>query len=265
MNMKKYKGAVFFDIDGTLIDERIGVSRPTESTREAIERLKKNGYLTGIATGRAKCYLCDLAVNFDCYITCNGAVVELGGETVYADHIDTARQTELIRYLDENGFGYAFETLEYCYYGGDRRDAFLRVVEESNLNRACFVPMEDPTIKTFKAMISFDSEDQLAALRARFGQEFDIAQHHHDPEADVNRFGVSKATGIKKAIELAGIGIESIYAFGDGANDVDMFCAVGCGIAMTPHSPLLGPYAKMIAGGVADGGIFRALREIGLI
>ena len=42
-DIKKYKGAVFFDVDGTLIDERIGVRVPTEATRDAIARLRENG------------------------------------------------------------------------------------------------------------------------------------------------------------------------------------------------------------------------------
>ena len=100
--MKKYKGAGFFDIDGTLIDERIGVSAPTESTKNAISLLRKNGYFVGVATGRAKCYMCDLGIDFDCYVTCNGAVVEIGGAVVYTDYMDEKRQREMIAYLDEN-------------------------------------------------------------------------------------------------------------------------------------------------------------------
>lgn len=36
------KGIVFFDFDGTLVDETKKIFRPTETTLESIERLKEN-------------------------------------------------------------------------------------------------------------------------------------------------------------------------------------------------------------------------------
>ena len=38
--MKQYKGAVFFDVDGTLVDERLKIYHPTPKTAEAIGRLR---------------------------------------------------------------------------------------------------------------------------------------------------------------------------------------------------------------------------------
>ena len=35
----KYKGAVFFDYDGTLADDRCGIHLPTETTRKALKKL----------------------------------------------------------------------------------------------------------------------------------------------------------------------------------------------------------------------------------
>ena len=46
--MKKY---IFFDIDGTLTDNRTGKIVP--SAREALDKLRKNGHFFAIATGRA--------------------------------------------------------------------------------------------------------------------------------------------------------------------------------------------------------------------
>ena len=66
--MKNYKGAVFFDVDGTLVDERLEIFKPTSKTIESIQKLKENGYLVGIATGRARCYVPDMGIDFDCYV-----------------------------------------------------------------------------------------------------------------------------------------------------------------------------------------------------
>ena len=38
------KGLVFFDYDGTLVDERDGIYAPTTQTIESVSKLQKNGY-----------------------------------------------------------------------------------------------------------------------------------------------------------------------------------------------------------------------------
>ena len=85
--MKDYKGAVFFDVDGTLVDERLKIYQPTEMTKQAIARLKENGYLVGIATGRSRCYTPKTDIDFDCYVTSNGAVAEVDGKEIHNDFI----------------------------------------------------------------------------------------------------------------------------------------------------------------------------------
>ena len=50
---KQYKGAVFFDVDGTLVDERKKIYKPTAATKSAIKKLRETDWLVGIATGRS--------------------------------------------------------------------------------------------------------------------------------------------------------------------------------------------------------------------
>ena len=50
--MKKYKGAVFFDYDGTLVDEVDHIKTVTPKTLEAIRRLQDNGYAALLCSGR---------------------------------------------------------------------------------------------------------------------------------------------------------------------------------------------------------------------
>ena len=262
---KKYRGAVFFDVDGTLIDERISVSVPTQATREAIARLRENGYLACVATGRAKCYLCELQVEFDCYVTCNGAIVELNGE-VFAQYMEDSKLKALLAHLDEKGFGFSFETHEKCYVGAKKSEEFMRAMRESKIDTKNFTVTDDfDGLRFCKAMITFSDEAKYRALCEKFGMDFDIVQHHTDPEADINLARISKAVGVARVLELTGIDRDNTYAFGDGANDAELFGTVGCGIAMTPHSSALDGVAKMVTGGVADGGIPNALVKLGLI
>ena len=42
--MKKYKGIVFFDYDGTTVDDAENIRKATKKTIESLDRLKKNGF-----------------------------------------------------------------------------------------------------------------------------------------------------------------------------------------------------------------------------
>ncbi len=266
MTEKKYKGAVFFDIDGTLVDERLGISMPTESTMTAISALKKNGYLTGIATGRAKCYVPKMGIDFDCYVTCNGAVTEINDKVISVEYIEPAKLARIVEYLEKNRFGYDIETRNICYYGEETYQSLFEMMKKFSIDSSCFAPLKKiDDIYANKAMVTFESDDDFDRLCKEFANDFLITRHHMNNSADVSIFGVTKAKGIEKIAKAAGIDIADTYAFGDDANDIEMLSAVGCGIAMTPHSPSLDGVAKKITGGVADDGIYNALCELGLI
>ena len=59
------RGIVFFDFDGTLVDETARIYRPTAATKEALRQLKENGYLAVLATGRAKCYVPETGIAWE--------------------------------------------------------------------------------------------------------------------------------------------------------------------------------------------------------
>ena len=80
-----YRGAVFFDYDGTITDEKAGVHLPTEKTLAAFEALRKNGYLVVLATGRAIPYARHVLGYFDGVVTSNGTFSMVRQEVV-ADH-----------------------------------------------------------------------------------------------------------------------------------------------------------------------------------
>ncbi len=52
-----YKGLVFFDLDGTLLDDKSQVSA---DNKRALDQLRQNGYLPIIATGRSIAELGDV-------------------------------------------------------------------------------------------------------------------------------------------------------------------------------------------------------------
>ena len=74
---------IFFDIDGTLWDERMKIP---ESTKETIKKLKENGHKTFICSGRAKSNINDeelLSLGFDGIVAACGNHVEMDGKILY--------------------------------------------------------------------------------------------------------------------------------------------------------------------------------------
>src|SRR5690625_7964516 len=76
------KPIVFFDIDGTLVDEE---KYMLASTKQAIRGLQRNGVHVAIATGRPPFMFQEIReeLNIDTYISFNGQQVVCNGEVVY--------------------------------------------------------------------------------------------------------------------------------------------------------------------------------------
>lgn len=265
--MSKYNGAAFFDVDGTLVDERLGIVVPRDKVRDAINSLKKRGFLIGTATGRAKCYIPDTGIDFNCYVTCNGAVVELEGEEVYNNYIEPDKLCELVKYLEKEKTGYIVETPAECYYAKEyKEDVFRYIIDVFNMRRSSFKPYDQTRkIKANKIMISFGNMEHYKKISHDLAADYKVMLHHGNCSADIAKIGeVDKGKGILKIIKAAGIDINDTYAFGDGINDVEMIKTVGHGIAMTPCSKELDGVAEYITCGVDNDGVYMGLKHYGL-
>src|SRR4051794_21431403 len=80
------KPIVFFDIDGTLLDEDKVIP---DSTKKAVRLLQEKGVHTVIATGRVPkmFYWIQKELNIDSFISMNGQYVVFEGQEIYANPI----------------------------------------------------------------------------------------------------------------------------------------------------------------------------------
>lgn len=264
--MKEYKGAVFFDFDGTLVDEREKLYIPTDATKNSIERLKQNGYMVGLATGRAKCYVPETGIGFDCYVTSNGAYAAVN-DKIIADEVFGADELKtLFKFFAENNMGYMTENQEQCFYSTANYDQFEEMINKFNISMVCFSPMPaDGNIKANKMMFTYDDDDTLERLRGEFSDKYYMTKHRHDPSGDLGIKGVTKAGGIQKVIDVFGLDIADTYAFGDGENDLEMLSSVGHGIAMGLHSEKLDGIAEYVTDTVINEGVTAGLKKFRLI
>ena len=92
------KRAIFFDIDGTLIDCLNGLTDITPRVKKSIHALQANGDYVFIATGRPYAFLSEALLNFgfDGFVLTNGAQVTVKDKLIYKEPIDKDFVKEIV-------------------------------------------------------------------------------------------------------------------------------------------------------------------------
>ena len=80
--------------------------------------------------------------------------------------------------------------------------------------------------------------------------------------AEVSRRDVDKGTAIRNVLQYLNLSLSDSYAFGDGANDIGMFEAVGHPIAMANASDDVKRQAEYICESVYDNGVAKELKRL---
>ena len=79
---------------------------------------------------------------------------------------------------------------------------------------------------------------------------------------DLVRTGANKGTGLLDLAERLNIAPESMVAFGDGENDIEMLRVAGTGVAMGHAPKSLREHAQFVIGSPNDGAVLDAIDEI---
>lgn len=261
-----FKGAVFFDYDGTLTEEDRQIYRPTAKTAAAARELQQKGYLVGLATGRSKCYVPETDIDFDCYVTTNGAYASVGGKEIWNDTFEVAQVERFIDFLQKQGINYILENQEACYCRDREEKTLVDMIETFQLPPECFYSLPNiEGLQINKIVLTYDSLEKLKLIQKEFGAEYEITPHRTCYSCDVARKGITKAVGISKVLEHLKIRRENTYAFGDGENDMEMFRLVGTAVAMKDHAAILDSVAAYVTGKVEDEGIYQGLKHFKLV
>ena len=96
--------AVFFDIDGTLVNDSRAVLKSTE---KAIQSLKEEGIYVGLATGRGPAFVKPFMerYGFDFAVTYNGQYILTKDRVLFTSPIDKKSLHQLIDYAREHRKG----------------------------------------------------------------------------------------------------------------------------------------------------------------
>ena len=266
--MKKYKGVVFFDVDGTLIDNIKGIKSPTEKTRESIKKLQEAGYLTMLATGRPMSFITEELLNLGLsgYIASNGSYAELEGEIIFDYPIANSDLEELLGYFDENKIEYMLEGQEASYVLDKNGQQLVNLIKIFDINDENFIDKWDiKTVKTNKIIVISSDENIYIMVKEKYRDKYAFMSHPSGKSFEMYISKYTKGYGIEQLINKLGIDQKDTYAFGDGENDIEMFQVVKHGIAMGGHHEGLKEHAYDFTENVENEGIYQGLKKLGLI
>ena len=252
----------FFDIDGTLLD--FGSKEPSLKMKETLLRLKENGIILCIATGRAPLSLPSFALTgFDAYLTFNGSLCYAGDTEILSNPLFADDIKRIVKNAAGIGRPVSIAT----------RDRFIANGMDDDLKAYYGISGSGIIIaEDFDAIISEEKVFQI--MMGCYPREYQTVMEgvRHariaawwDRAVDIIPADGGKGASITRMLEYFGFDASEAIAFGDGGNDIGMLQAVGTGIAMGNASPDLIAVADDVCGTAAEDGIYSYCIEHGLI
>lgn len=257
--------ALFFDIDGTLWDFKNYIP---ESTREAIHRLKANGHLVFLCSGRCRAYIQNpalLQLGFDGIVSGCGTMAEYQGERLFYKTIPADLAVHTVETVRKYGFRPILEGAYHLYL--DRfefgQDAYGEKVIREMGDR--LLPINELWGKWEISKLSCATNDaDREGCFASLQKDYDYIIHNKNVVEMVPK-GFHKGTGIQKVCEILNIGLADTFAFGDSVNDLGMFAAAGVSVAMGNGSDEAKKAASYVTSPLLEDGIYNACVHFELI
>ncbi len=257
--------AVFFDIDGTLWDEHSFIP---ESTREAVRKLRENGALAFICSGRTRGFIRNerlLSLGFDGIVAGCGTYIESNGNVLYYHRLDNQIVKQSLAVLKKYRMPVILEGRECLYmdYEDFIGNAYAEKLKEELQDDLLPIRGNEDNWEISKFSASAADDSYLLAEK-ELKEHFDCLIHGRHAIEFVPA-GFSKASGIRKICELLEIDRKNTYAFGDSVNDLDMLSYVAHGVAMGNGTDEAKTAADFVTASLHEDGIWHGLEHYGLL
>ena len=248
----------FFDYDGTLRSRKTDSVPP--SALSAIDKLRAAGHFVALATGRLQSDALEVLApaRIDTMVADGGNSITIGGSLISIEGLPLEPTRAFVRRIDADGWTWAVnvENARTCLTRDERYASSLSHLYYApqivpNLN----IDVLDPIYKIFVPCPRerTDELDFTGVTWARYSDELVYIEP------------TDKARGIRKMMELLHASVKDVVVFGDGTNDLSMFCPEWTSIAMGNAVPELKTRADLVTSDVDDDGIFNACVRLGLI
>lgn len=252
---------IFFDIDGTLLDPATG--RISEKTELALNRLKENGILRCVVTGRPPASLPDFGeVHFDAMATFNGSFCCTDNEVIYSNPIAPDDVQKILHNIEALGRAASVAVRDRLAANGIDRDladyyrfAGLELTVAEDFEQTC---KED----VYQIMLGCREPDYPAILQGVENAKIAVSWER---AADVIPLTGGKGSAIRHILDYYHLDATEAIAFGDNHNDIEMLQAVDTGVAMGNATEQLKAVADDICAPVSEDGIYHYCRSHGLI
>ncbi|MDS0526726.1 HAD family hydrolase [Clostridium sp. SHJSY1] len=251
------KKAVFFDIDGTLLDCLNGIADITPRVKNAIRALQAKGNYVFVASGRPYAFLNEALYNFgfDGFVLNNGAYVKVKEKCIYKESIKKDFIKELIYNFERLNIEYSLLGEKYSYIKDDyeKLHSFYDCYSigkkylEGNYNYE--------ELDIYKIELLCKDKEGIEYCTSLGNEEYNYIHDEKHGYFEIYSKTNSKASGILKVLDYLNIPLENSYAFGDGKNDIEMLSTVGCGIAMGNADNYVKSYAKKVTDTVQNDGV----------
>jgi Cof subfamily protein (haloacid dehalogenase superfamily) len=251
------KKAVFFDIDGTLMDCLNGITDITPKVKKAIHILQAEGDYVFIATGRPYAFLNEALCNFgfDGFVLTNGAYVKIREKCIHKEHINKDFVKKLIDNFEQRNIQYILQGEKYSYIKDEYKELHAYYDSFNVSKKYLEGNYKFEEIDAYKIeMLCKDKEGVDYCLSLR-NDDYDYIYNMEESSFELYSKFNTKASGILKVLDYLNIPIENSYAFGDGKNDIEMLSTVGCGIAMGNADDSIKNYANKVTDTVQNDGV----------
>ena len=258
--------AVFVDIDRTIWDEKRVIP---DSTREAFARLKANGHLVFLNSGRSRGHIFDpklTSLPLKGIVAACGTHIEADGKLLYEQYLPWEQLQNALALLREESMPYILEGREYLWMNTEEfgHDPYVERLFSELGPRA-------------KRMEELTAEDQINKFSAAATERTDMARiekelagkyrllKHTPTVAEFIPEDSGKAKGMERVCELFDIPKEQTYAIGDSVNDLDMLEYAAHGICMGNGSEVAKAAAEYVTDALHEDGLYKAMEHYGLI
>ena len=263
----KNKKIIFFDIDGTIISEDKN-HKILKSTKDAIKKLRENGHLTFINTGRTFFNVTEniRSLGFDGYVCgCGTHIIFENNELLYktVPYDKCVDIKNIIRSCDasplyerKDGFFYDKKTRNI---GGMEELKKVYRSQGKNTNRDA----EDTDFGFDKFCMWYDKKTDMNSFQKEVSKDFEVIDRENC-FAEMVPVGFSKGTGIEFLAKKLNFDIKDTFAFGDSLNDLPMIKTAGTGVSIGSNN-LLAEHADYISEEFYDDGLAKAIKQFELI
>lgn len=275
---------IFLDVDGTITDYENNIP---QSAIKAIRQARENGHLVYVCTGRSKAEMPAEIwdIGFDGMIGGNGSYVEHEGQVVMHQLIPLDVEKRVVDWLEARGLEFYLESNNGLFASKNFRDAARPVMRSYALGKGA--SQEDvEKLEAEEALhglvyggelyrddlnkISFilhsyqdhlDSKEAFPELKAgTWGGRGEMALF-----GDLGVKDITKAHAIDVLLDYLGARREDTVAMGDAKVDIPMleYCEVG--VAMGNGGPEILAMADIVTDDVANDGLYKAFKTLGLL